>query len=414
MKKRLSLTLAILLAAAGCLVLVAVVSACQHYNDVLFLSGAQRAGIIVKAEAAGDGGLRLLLFRNAYFLLVPGAALLALAGVFLKRFAGDSKKFAKVIKLLLTDYRPLLILLLVTLVFSGLSSRFFSVLNFTNILKQISHYAILAAGVYFAILLGGIDISVGSVLAFSGAMSAVIISGMPGSIWSAAYAIAAALVIGLAAGLANGYFIARRRLQPMIVTLATMSIFRGATMVLLNGASISIAGKKYAGAPAFTAFGQKMLGGWLPVTILVMLAVYCLVYFFLNRTAFGRHMYAIGGNEEASLLSGINVARTKIIAYMSSGLMAAIAGIIVTARVASATPTAGQSYEMDAIAAVVIGGTSLRGGEGKVLYTIVGALIIGMLNNILTLSSVDAYYQTIIKGVVILLAVLLDAKSGKK
>ena len=125
-------------------------------------------------------------------------------------------------------------------------------------------------------------------------------------------------------------------------------------------------------------------------------------------------MYAIGGNEEASLLSGINVARTKIIAYMASGLMAAIAGIIVAARVASATPTAGLSYEMDAIAAVVIGGTSLRGGEGKVLYTIVGALIIGMLNNILTLSSVDAYYQTIIKGVVILMAVLLDAKSSKK
>ncbi|HOQ63989.1 MAG TPA: ribose ABC transporter permease, partial [Clostridia bacterium] len=124
--------------------------------------------------------------------------------------------------------------------------------------------------------------------------------------------------------------------------------------------------------------------------------------------------YAIGGNEEASLLSGINVVKTKMLAYMASGLMAGMAGIIITARVASATPTAGQSYEMDAIAAVVIGGTSLRGGEGKVLYTIVGALIIGMLNNIQTLIGVDSYYQTIIKGAVILLAVLLDARTGNK
>lgn len=358
--------------------------------------------------------MRLFLFEYSYFLLVPGIVLLVLAVVFLLRFNQDSAKSAKITKLLLTEYRPLLILLLVVLVFSSLSSRFFSVLNLTNILKQISHYAILAAGVYFAILLGGIDISVGSVLAFSGAMAAVIISRLPNNPWAALYAILAALAIGAFAGMFNGYFIAKRGLQPMIVTLATMSVFRGATLVLLGGASISIAGSKYAGGPVFTGFGQKMLGGYLPVTILVMLVVYAFVYFFLNRTAFGRHMYAIGGNEESSLLSGINVVKTKIIAYMASGLMAGIAGIIVAARVASATPTAGLSYEMDAIAAVVIGGTSLRGGEGKVLYTIVGALIIGMLNNILTLSSVDAYYQTIIKGVVILLAVLLDAKSSKK
>ena len=201
----------------------------------------------------------------------------------------------------------------------------------------------------------------------------------------------------------------------MIVTLAALSVFRGATLVLIGGAAVSIAGTRYQGAPVFNALGQStLLGGYLPVPIIIMMLVYLVVYYVLNHTAFGRHMYAIGGNEEASLLSGIDVVTAKMLAYMASGLMAGIAGIIITARVASATPTAGQSYEMDAIAAVVIGGTSLRGGEGKVLYTIVGALIIGMLNNIQTLVGVDSYFQTIIKGGVILLAVLLDARSGRK
>jgi ribose transport system permease protein len=160
--------------------------------------------------------------------------------------------------------------------------------------------------------------------------------------------------------------------------------------------------------------GQRSLfNGVLPIPIIIMAIVYAIVYFVLNDTPFGRHMYAIGGNEEASHLSGINVAKTKMLAYMTSGLMAAVAGIIITARVASATPTAGEGYELDAIAAVVIGGTSLRGGEGKMLYTLAGALIIGMLNNILNLTNVSAYYQTIVKGVVILTAVLLDARSRK-
>ena len=315
---------------------------------------------------------------------------------------------------LFANFRPILILLLVTVVFSCLHPRFFSVANFTNILKQISHYGILAAGVYFAILLGGIDISVGSVLAFSGATAAFIIRSLPDNPFSAVLAVLAALLIGAASGAMNGFFIARCGLQPMIVTLASMSIFRGATLVLTGGAAISL-GKKLAGSPAFIALGQgSVLGGYLPIPIILMFIVYGAVYYALNQTSFGRHMYAIGGNEEASLLSGINVVRTKILAYMTSGFLAGVAGIIVAARVASATPTAGEGYEMDAIAAVVIGGTSLRGGEGKVLYTIIGALIIGMLNNILNLTNVSSYYQTIVKGIVILLAVLLDARSGGK
>jgi ribose transport system permease protein len=313
---------------------------------------------------------------------------------------------------ILSKLRPLLILLLVTVVFGILSDRFFTVGNLTNIFKQISASAILASGVYFAILMGGIDISVGSVLGFSGAMAAYLMVHV-NSPWAAVLAVAAAIIIGAAAGAANGFFVAKCRLQPMIVTLASLSIFRGATLVLTNGASISI--NKTAGASAFKMLGQgTVFGDFLPIPIIIMAVIYAVVYYILNKTAYGRHIYAIGGNEDAAYLSGISVAKTKILGFMASGLMAGVAGIIVTARVAAAQPLAGQGYEMDAIAAVVIGGTSLRGGEGHVLYTIIGAVIIGMLNNILNLKDVSSYYQTIIKGGVILAAVLLDAYSKRK
>lgn len=414
MNKRRLLILSLLFLLPGLVLMFLTVINSQGFSNVLLVSGAERAAVLQKNTAL-EGSLRLLLFQHAYLFILLGLIFTGL-GIFLfSRFNRQCERSARVTRLLMTEYRPLVILLFAALVFSGLSSRFLTVMNFTNILKQISHYAILAAGVYFAILLGGIDISVGSVLGFSGAMSALIISRMPDNPWSAPLAILAAVLIGLTAGLFNGFFISRFSLQPMIVTLATLSVFRGATLVLIGGAAVSIAGTRYAGAPMFISLGQStLLGGYLPVPIILMALVYAVVYYLLNRTPFGRHMYAIGGNEEASLLSGINVMKTKMLAYMASGLLAGIAGIIITARVASATPTAGQSYEMDAIAAVVIGGTSLRGGEGKVLYTIVGALIIGMLNNIQTLVGVDSYYQTIIKGAVILLAVLLDARTGRK
>lgn len=412
MNKKQALSLSILFLILGFALIGLVISVSQSFNSVLIIPSAEKQALL--AGAAGAPAWKLQLFRFNYLLIAAGLALIALGFWCLSVFNRFSERGRKISKLLLTEYRPLVILLFAASVFACLSSRFFTINNFTNILKQISHYAILAAGVYFTILLGGIDISVGSVLAFAGAMSAVIISKMPDSPWAALLAVLAALLIGLTAGLFNGFFVARFGLQPMIVTLATLSIFRGATLVLISGAAISIAGTRYAGAPLFNTLGQSaLLGGYLPVPIIIMGAVYAVVYYTLNHTAFGRHMYAIGGNEEASLLSGINVVRTKLLAYTASGLMAGVAGIIITARVASATPTAGSSYEMDAIAAVVIGGTSLRGGEGKVLYTIVGALIIGMLNNIQTLMGVDSYFQTIIKGAVILLAVLLDARTAK-
>ena len=419
MKKIATLVLALVLLAAGLGLIGATVTASRAFGNSLIVDGATRQAQLEEAQAAapasGWESVQLTLYAHSYLFLAGGLILALLAVWLYAQFNRQSAASQKVVKALLTDYRPILILLLVTAVFSCLHARFFTVANFTNILKQVSHYAVLAAGVYFAILLGGIDISVGSVLAFSGAMAAFIIQSMPDNPWSALWAVLAALVIGAASGVMNGFFIARCGLQPMIVTLAAMSIFRGATLVLTSGAAIPL-GKKLAGASSFIAFGQQsVLDGYLPVPIILMAVVYAVVYYFLNQTSFGRHMYAIGGNEEASLLSGIHVARTKILAYTASGLLAGVAGIIVTARVASATPTAGEGYEMDAIAAVVIGGTSLRGGEGKVLYTLIGALIIGMLNNILNLTNVSSYYQTIVKGIVILLAVLLDARSaGKK
>ena len=298
-------------------------------------------------------------------------------------------------------YRSVIIMVVFAIVVGFANNRFLRFSNIMNILNQTSINAVLAAGLTVVILTGGIDISVGSTLAFSGAIAAYMLERG----FSAAIVVVAALLVGLCVGFANGLFIARWNLQPMIVTLAMMSIFRGATYLLTNGSPISVSDK------AFKLIGGGKIFSVIPVPIVIMIAIFIVMYYVLGSTPFGRHIYAVGGNEEASRLSGISITNTKIIAYMISGLMAAIAGIIVTSRLSSAQPLAGQSYEMDAIAAAVIGGTSLKGGQGRFLFTIVGALIIGMLNNALNLLDVSTYYQTVVKGVVILAAVLIDAKS---
>jgi ribose transport system permease protein len=262
--------------------------------------------------------------------------------------------------------------------------------------------AILALALTTVILTGGIDISVGSTLAFSGAAAAWLLRAGHSTI----LAVFVALVIGLAIGTLNGIFISRWNLQPMIVTLATMSIFRGTTYLLTTGSPISVSN------PAFKMIGGGKLFGTIQVPIIILLVLAVIMHYILNNTPFGRHIYSIGGNEEAAYLSGVNTKNVKAAAYAISGLLASVVGIIMTSRLSSAQPLAGQSYEMDAIAAAVIGGTSLRGGQGKVVFSIVGALIIGMLNNILTLLDVSTYYQTVIKGIVILIAVMIDAKSN--
>jgi ribose transport system permease protein len=298
------------------------------------------------------------------------------------------------------DFRAVIILIAFALVLGIINPTFLKLGNITNILDQSSVNALLAAGLTIVILTGGIDISVGSILGFTGAVAAIMLSAHV-SVWAV---VPITLAIGVLAGALNGLFVSRWSLQPMIVTLASLSIFRGATYLMTNGSPITV------NSDSFNFIGGGVILGIIPLPVIIMVVIFAGGYYLLTRTPFGRHIYAVGGNEEAAYLSGVSVRKTKLLAYVLSGAGAAIAGIVVTARLTSAQPLAGQSYELDAIAAVVIGGTSLKGGVGRILLTVVGALIIGMLNNALNLMNVPSYYQIIVKGVVILIAVLVDSR----
>lgn len=280
-----------------------------------------------------------------------------------------------------------------------LSPHFLTVSNLLNIARQVSINAILAAGMTFVILTGGIDLSVGSVLAFAGAvMAGLLAAGRPLLV-----CIAAGLVVGALLGLTNGLVVARGRVQPFIATLGMLTIARGATLVYTDGRPIT-------GLPdAFVWLGAGEIGR-VPVPVVIMALVFALCHVVLARTVFGRHVYAIGGNEEAARLAGVNVAFSKTLVYVISGVLAAVSAVILTARLNSAQPTAGIAFELDAIAAVVLGGTTLAGGEGRIGGTLLGAFIIGVLNNGLNLLNVSSFYQQVVKGAVILLAVLLDRR----
>ncbi len=308
------------------------------------------------------------------------------------------------IKSKLSRYQSVIGLLVFSIIVSFLSNRFLTMGNASNVLRQSSINAILSVGMTFVILTGGIDLSVGSIFAFSGAVTAFLVSIGQNFFLS----IVAGLLVGLIIGLINGFFIAKAKLQPFIVTLVMMTIFRGATLVFTDGKPINVGYEK--NAEIFSKFGNGYLFDVIPIPIVVMVIVIAIAYFILNKTTGGRYVYAIGGNEDATKLSGINVTKVKLFVYGISGLLSALAGIIITARLGSAQPTAGEGYELDAIAAVVLGGTSLSGGIGTVLGTIVGVLIIGILNNALNLLNVSSYYQLLAKGLVILIAVLLDRK----
>ncbi len=282
---------------------------------------------------------------------------------------------------------------------SFLSSAFLTVSNLLNIALQVSINAIIAAGMTFVILTAGIDLSVGSVLAFSGAIIAgVLAAGRP-----VLLAIVTGLVIGALLGLVDGIVITKGKVQPFIATLAMLTLARGMTLVYTDGRPIT-------GLPdAFVWLGAGSVAG-VPVPVIVMLLVFVVSYVILSQTPFGRYVYAIGGNEEAARLSGVNVLLDKTLVYVISGTLSAISAIIITARLNSAQPTAGVGYELDAIAAVVLGGTTLAGGEGSLWGTLLGAFIIGVLNNGLNLLNVSSFYQQVVKGIVILLAVLLDRR----
>jgi len=307
------------------------------------------------------------------------------------------------VKANLAKFQSIIGLVIFSIIISFLSDRFMTGSNMFNVLRQTSINAIMAVGMTFVILTGGIDLSVGATFAFSGAVAAYLV----GTGQNPIVALVIALLVGMSIGIANGVIISKGRLQPFIVTLATMTIFRGATLVFTDGKPISTGYE--ANAEFFSSIGNGYLFG-IPNPILIMIVVVGLAYIILKHTTIGRYVFATGGNEDATKLSGVNVHRVKLFVYGVSGMMAALAGIIITARLSSAQPTAGTGYELDAIAAVVLGGTSLSGGIGSVLGTIVGALIIGILNNALNLLNVSPYFQLLAKGFVILIAVLLDRK----
>jgi ribose transport system permease protein len=316
-------------------------------------------------------------------------------------------------KALLARLRPLLALALMVVAMSLLSDRFLTPDNGWNILRQISVNLCLSIGMTLVILSGGIDLSVGAILGLAGAVAAgVLKSGIeiPGTEWvlqcTPSGAILVGLVVGAAAGLVNGFTVTRFRLPPFVATLAMLSIARGATMLWTGGFPITGLGD------GFGRIGTGALLG-VPVPVWIMVGLTALFVVVTTRTRFGRHLYAVGGNERAARLTGLNVGRIKLAVYTLAGALAGVAGLIVTARLDSAQPNAGLGYELDSIAAVVIGGTSLAGGRGSLLGTVLGCLIIGVLNNGLFLLNVSPFWQQVIKGLVILLAVALDRMNSK-
>lgn len=300
----------------------------------------------------------------------------------------------------MSELTTVIALIILMAVITIINSNFLTANNLLNLLLQVTSNALIAFGMTFVILTGGIDLSVGSILALSSALTAGLLgSGMPVTL-----AILISLILGCILGMMNGLLISYGKLAPFIVTLATMTIFRGATLVYTNGNPIT---KGLSDTFLFQFLGQGYIVG-IPFPVIIMFIVFIVLYVLLHKTAFGKSVYAIGGNEKAAYISGVKLNRVKIIIYSISGIMASISGLIITSRLSSAQPTAGASYEMDAIAAVVLGGTSLSGGKGRILGTLIGALIIGVLNNGLNIIGVSAFWQQVVKGVVILIAVLID------
>ncbi|MEW6698550.1 MAG: ribose ABC transporter permease [Bacillota bacterium] len=303
---------------------------------------------------------------------------------------------------LINKYRVFIIFLFICIVASFLSDVFFTVNNMLNVARQVSITAIVAAGMTIVILIAGIDLSVGSVLAFTGA----IIAGMLSAEVSLPVAIVCTLLVGLIFGFINGFFVTKMGVPAFIATLGLMVIARGMTLVYTKGYPLVVSDT------SFGIIGNGKVFG-VPLPIILMIFIYALMYWVLRYTSFGRYIYAIGGNEEASRLSGIPVDNIKIAVYGIAGLFSALSATIYTSRLMSAQPTAGVGIELDAIAAVIIGGTSLSGGRGGIVGTLFGALIMGVLDNVLNLMNVSPFYQSIAKGLVILVAVVVDSKFSK-
>lgn len=313
---------------------------------------------------------------------------------------------------LLLRYGIPLFVVLLSLYFAVAAPKFLTLDNLLNVLRQISINTIVALGMTFVIITAGIDLSVGSIVA----LSAVICTGVmkkgitvfghtllaPPSVGvGVLLGMLIGLLLGAFLGLVNGFFITKFAMPPFVVTLAMMTIARGLAFIYTEGFPISELPN------VFVYLGAGYLGPF-PLPVIIMLLLALLMHYILTRTAFGRYVFAIGGNEEAARLSGIDINKVKLVVYTLSGFLAALAGIILAARLGSGDPKTGYMYELNAIAAVVLGGTSLSGGKGNIAGTFIGALLIGIIDNGLVLMRVSTFYQYVVKGAIILAAVLLD------
>lgn len=308
----------------------------------------------------------------------------------------DSKYFEKI-----SEFSLAIVFLFEVLIFSQLSPFFFSAENLLNVTLQASITAIIAAGMTFVILTAGIDLSVGSLVAFAGVLTTSMLKINLPLYLVFPIAILGGILFGVVSGGIAGIFVTKFNITPFIVTLALMTIWRGASFVYTGGRPI------WELPDSFSFLGAGRILG-IPFPTIIMVIVFVISHIVLTKTKFGRYVYAVGGNLEAARLAGINTNFILTAVYVISGVLSAISGILLASRVNSGQPNAGLMYELDVIAAVVVGGTSLFGGRGTIIGTFIGAMLIAVLKNGLNLLNVGSYIQQIVVGVVILLAVLLD------
>lgn len=310
-----------------------------------------------------------------------------------------SKMNSKKLKSMLGSYGIILVLVLLVVVFSCLSSRFLLANNIFNILRQTSIVGIISVGMTFVLLTGGIDLSCGSIVGASCVGAALLMT--EGQMHPVPACILMVL-FGTVLGLVNAFFISQWKVPPFIATLGTMTSVRGIAYIITGGLPV------FGFNRSFTVIGQGYLG-IVPIPVLIMAVVFAFGIIFLNKTRIGRHIYGVGGNEEAARLSGVNVKVVKYLVYGISGFMSALAGVVLLARVNSGQPNAGEGYEMDVITGVVLGGVSMSGGQGRLIMVVVGVLIMGILTNGMTMLTINEYVQQFIKGLVLIGAVALDS-----
>lgn len=301
------------------------------------------------------------------------------------------------------QYGIFIVFIIICLIISFIAPQFLTVSNWTIIITQVSINALLAFGVTFVIITGGIDLSLGSIVAVAGVSAAMLAH--PDS-YPVLVPVFAGLFAGLLIGAFNGFIITKSKIAPFIVTLGTMTIGRGLALILSNGRPVSNL------SDSFVFIGSGKLIG-IPLLIIILICMFIICSVILNKTILGRYIYAVGGNEQAARASGINVTQVKMAVYSISGVLAGLAGILLTSRITTGQPNAGAGFELDAIAAVVIGGTSTTGGKGSITGTLVGVLLIGVINNSLDLLNVTSYYQQVVMGIIIIGAVVLDSLNHK-